>query len=87
MEANKQILKARRDYLLPALRELGFVINSQPAGAFYIYADASHFTQDAQELCLQLLEQTGVALTPALISVSLKRIPKSVLLIRRVLSV
>lgn len=66
MEANKQILRARRDYLLPALRELGFVINSQPAGAFYIYADASHFTQDAQELCLQLLEQTGVALTPGI---------------------
>lgn len=66
MEANKQILRARRDYLLPALRELGFVINSQPAGAFYIYADASRFTQDAQELCLQLLEQTGVALTPGI---------------------
>lgn len=66
MESNKQVLKQRRDFLVPALRELGFIINSQPAGAFYIYADASRFTTDAQALCLHLLEQAGVAVTPGI---------------------
>ncbi|WP_020560262.1 pyridoxal phosphate-dependent aminotransferase [Thiofilum flexile] len=66
MEANKQVLKARRDFLVPALGELGLVINSQPVGAFYVYADAGRFTQDAQALCLQLLEQVGVAVTPGI---------------------
>jgi aspartate/methionine/tyrosine aminotransferase len=66
MEHNKQVLKARRDYLLPALQALGFGIDTQPAGAFYIYADAAHFTHDAQSLCLHLLEQAGVAVTPGI---------------------
>ena len=66
MEANKLVLKERRDFLVPALRDLGFAIHSQPAGAFYIYADAARFTDDAQELCLQLLEQIGVAVTPGI---------------------
>ncbi len=66
MEHNKQVLKARRDYLLPALQELGFGIDTQPAGAFYIYADAARFTHDAQSLCLHLLEQAGVAVTPGI---------------------
>lgn len=33
-------------------------------GAFYLYADVSHLTDDSQDLCSQILEATGVALTP-----------------------
>jgi aspartate/methionine/tyrosine aminotransferase len=33
-------------------------------GAFYLYADVSHLTQDSHALCAQILESTGVALTP-----------------------
>jgi aspartate/methionine/tyrosine aminotransferase len=33
-------------------------------GAFYLYTDVSHLTDDSHELCAAVLEGTGVALTP-----------------------
>ncbi|MHB8454481.1 MAG: aminotransferase class I/II-fold pyridoxal phosphate-dependent enzyme [Acidiferrobacterales bacterium] len=56
----------RRDYLLPALRRLGFNIPVTPQGAFYLYADCSSFGLDSQALVSNLLEQAGVAITPGL---------------------
>jgi aspartate/methionine/tyrosine aminotransferase len=35
-----------------------------PDGAFYIYADVAEFTDDSMALCLQLLQDTGVATAP-----------------------
>jgi aspartate/methionine/tyrosine aminotransferase len=64
LEERRDIFRRRRDFLLPAVRELGFTVPCEPEGAFYIYADASRFTGDSQAFCLQLLEQHGVALTP-----------------------
>ena len=54
----------RRDFLLPALRELGFDIPVEPAGAFYLYADCSRFTDDSYAFALDVLEKAGVAITP-----------------------
>jgi len=64
LEQRRGIFRQRRDFLLPALQELGFVVPCKPQGAFYIYADASRFTDDSQAFCLKLLEEHGVALTP-----------------------
>lgn len=64
MEARRLELQQRRDYLLTELPKLGFNIPVMPDGAFYIYADASELTQDSQSFCEQLLQDTGVALTP-----------------------
>ncbi|MHB1400919.1 MAG: pyridoxal phosphate-dependent aminotransferase [Thiobacillus sp.] len=66
LEARKAELRARRDFLLPALRERGFVIPAQPQGAFYLYADCSAHTQDSFHFAQTLLEQVGVAVTPGL---------------------
>jgi len=54
----------RRDYLLPALKQLGFKISTEPQGAFYIYADCAAFTDDSFKLSSELLEKAGVAVTP-----------------------
>ncbi|MCK4708174.1 MAG: aminotransferase class I/II-fold pyridoxal phosphate-dependent enzyme, partial [Gammaproteobacteria bacterium] len=54
----------RRDYLLPALKNIGFKIEAEPQGAFYIYADCSAFTDDSFKLSADLLEKAGVAVTP-----------------------
>jgi aspartate/methionine/tyrosine aminotransferase len=62
----RDIFRARRDFLLPALRALGFDIPLVPQGAFYLYADCSRFTDDSQAFALRLLEQAGVAITPGL---------------------
>ena len=55
---------ARRDYLLPALRDLGFDIPHCPAGALYLYAGIERFKTTSQRLCLDLLEKHGIAITP-----------------------
>lgn len=54
----------RRDYLLPALQEIGFEITCAPQGAFYIYAGCEKFTSDSMQFCNDLLENVGVAITP-----------------------
>jgi aspartate/methionine/tyrosine aminotransferase len=66
MEQQRQTLQQRRDFLLPALRNLGFKVDAEPQGAFYIYADCSTFTDDAFTWCQQLLQASGVAITPGL---------------------
>ncbi|MFQ3324752.1 MAG: aspartate/methionine/tyrosine aminotransferase [Pseudomonadales bacterium] len=64
LDDRRDIFKQRRDYLLSALRDIGFHIPNKPAGALYLYADASKFTDDCQKFCIDLLENHGVALTP-----------------------
>jgi len=66
LEARRAIFHQRRDFLLPALRELGFGIPATPAGAFYLYADCSRFTTDSYAFSQRLLEETGVAITPGI---------------------
>ncbi len=66
LEARRLELKARRDFLLPALRELGFGLPVAPQGAFYLYADVSRFTGDSFAFAEQMLEKAGVAITPGL---------------------
>jgi len=66
LQCRRAIFHERRDFLLPTLRELGFVIPVVPEGAFYLYADCSRFAADSQALALDLLERTGVAITPGL---------------------
>ena len=66
LEARKAELRARRNFLLPALRERGFDIPLTPQGAFYLYADCSRFTQDSQAFASALLDQAGVAVTPGI---------------------
>ncbi len=66
LEARKDALRARRDFLLPALRERGFTIPVTPQGAFYLYADCRRFTADSQAFATDLLEHAGIAATPGI---------------------
>ena len=66
LEDRRRQFQARRDYLLPALRELGFDVDVEPQGAFYIYAGCEAFTDDSQRFAMEVLERTGVAITPGL---------------------
>ena len=65
-EARRQAFRERRDFLLPALRELGFDIPGNPEGAFYLYADIAALGDDSEVLAQDLLEHAGVAVTPGL---------------------
>ena len=64
LDERRDQFRQRRDFLLPALRELGFDIPLDPQGAFYIYADCSAFTDDSFGFVHELLEKAGVAITP-----------------------
>ncbi|VAW87741.1 Valine--pyruvate aminotransferase, partial [hydrothermal vent metagenome] len=64
LELTPQAFRARRDYLMPALQQLGFEISIKPQGAFYLYADCSRFTDDSYAFVLDVLEKAGVAITP-----------------------
>ncbi|WP_312481783.1 pyridoxal phosphate-dependent aminotransferase [Stutzerimonas nitrititolerans] len=66
LEARRAEFARRRDFLLPALRELGFNIAVVPEGAFYLYADISAFGGDAFAFCRHMLETQFVAITPGL---------------------
>ncbi|WNW13372.1 pyridoxal phosphate-dependent aminotransferase [Pseudomonas sp. DTU_2021_1001937_2_SI_NGA_ILE_001] len=66
LEQRRSEFARRRDYLLPALRELGFGIAVEPEGAFYLYADINAFGGDAFAFCQHFLETQHVAFTPGL---------------------
>ena len=66
LESRRREFRQRRDYLLPALRELGFEIAVIPQGAFYLYANCSRFTDDSCSFASRLLEEAGVAITPGI---------------------
>jgi aspartate/methionine/tyrosine aminotransferase len=55
-----------RDLLLAALPALGLARIAPPDGAFYVYADVGHLTQDSMAFCIRLLEETGVATAPGI---------------------
>jgi aspartate/methionine/tyrosine aminotransferase len=63
-EQRKQEFRRRRDYIVTALKELGFKVPVTPDGAFYVYADCSALTDDADTLVNDLLEEAGVVLIP-----------------------
>jgi aspartate/methionine/tyrosine aminotransferase len=62
--ARRDEFRARRDFIVPAVRELGFGVPVEPDGAFYVWLDASRFTDDSDRFAIELLEATGVALVP-----------------------
>lgn len=64
LEERRREFAARRDLLCDALVGLGFGIPRRPAGAFYLYADCTRFTDDSDAFCTALLEEDGVAVTP-----------------------
>jgi len=62
--AMRNIYDKRRKEMISRLRELGFGVHFEPKGAFYVLADASHIDTNSQRLALDILEKTGVAVTP-----------------------
>ncbi len=65
-EERKSEFQRRRDYLVPELLRLGFGIPVLPDGAFYVYVDCSRFSDDADALTRDILQETGVVMTPGL---------------------
>ena len=64
LEANIDVYRANRALMLDALPAMGLRSIAPPDGAFYIYADVAHLTDDSLSFCQRLLQDTGVATAP-----------------------
>lgn len=67
-EERRREFQRRRDYLVPALRELGFGVPVMPDGAFYVYADITsvqhRLRDDSAAFSMALLQDAHVAIVP-----------------------
>ncbi len=61
-----RIYNERREYLVRALRELGFKIWVEPKGAFYVFADARMYAADTYQFAFDILENAHVGVTPGI---------------------
>jgi aspartate/methionine/tyrosine aminotransferase len=64
LEGHVQVYARNRQLLLDALPDLGLSAIAPPDGAFYIYANIAHLTDDSLAFCKSLLRETGVATAP-----------------------
>lgn len=66
LDANLQVYTRNRQLMIEGLPKAGFDRIAPPDGAFYVYADVSHITDDSRAFCAEILEKAGVAVTPGL---------------------
>ena len=64
LDANVRRYAENRALLLNELPKAGLERFAPAQGAFYLYADVAHLTNDSEDFCRRLLRETGVALTP-----------------------
>ena len=64
LEGHRAMYARNRGLLLDALPAMGLANIAPPDGAFYVWADVGHLTDDSMAFCTRLLRETGVALAP-----------------------
>ncbi len=66
LESFKANYEKNRALLLRELPKLGMNKLAAADGAFYIYADISHLSNDSMDFCKRMLNECGVAATPGI---------------------
>jgi len=64
LDAHVARYKANRDFLMAELPKAGLDRLTPAQGAFYVYADVSHLSNDSRDFCQRMLQEAGVATTP-----------------------
>ncbi len=64
LQANVARYAVNREMLLRELPKAGFTELAPSDGAFYIYADVGHMTNDSEAFCRRVLNEASVAVTP-----------------------
>jgi len=62
----KRIYDQRRQYMIKRLRQIGFGITVEPTGAFYVFANAKHLSNDSYKLAFEILKNAHVGVTPGI---------------------
>jgi len=66
LQINMDVYRANRQLMLDGLPKAGFDRIAPPDGAFYVYADVAHLTDDSRAFAAEILDKAGVAVTPGL---------------------
>ncbi|MCA1285544.1 pyridoxal phosphate-dependent aminotransferase [Salipiger bermudensis] len=66
LQENLAVYARNRELMLEGLPKAGFDRIAPPDGAFYVYADVSHLTEDSRAFAAEILDKAGVAVTPGL---------------------
>ena len=62
----KATYNKRRKYLIDRLGQMGFDIKVPPTGAFYVFVNAKHLSEDSYKLAFDILEKAHVGVTPGI---------------------
>ena len=60
----KRIYNERRQYMIRRLKDMGLGITVEPTGAFYVFANAKHISNNSYKLAFDILEKAHVGVTP-----------------------
>lgn len=66
LQSHLDVYTENRRLMMEGLPKAGFDKIAPPDGAFYIYADVADLTDDSRKLAAQILQESGVAVTPGL---------------------
>ena len=66
VEKRRSVYNEKRIYMIKRLREIGFIIEREPQGAFYIFCNAKKFTNDSYQFAFDILENAHVGITPGI---------------------
>ena len=66
VEEMKNRYDTRRKFMIQRLKALGFGISVEPTGAFYVFANAKHISNDSYSLAFEILEKACVGVTPGI---------------------
>ena len=64
LDGHRDTYARNRALMLEALTAMGLARVAPPDGAFYLYADIGHLTDDSVAFCTALLRETGVCTAP-----------------------
>ncbi len=61
-----RIYDERRRYMIARLKKMGFGITREQTGAFYVFANAKHISNDSYRLAFDILDNAHVGVTPGI---------------------
>lgn len=66
VEKMKETYNTRRKYMVDRLQKMGFNIKVVPTGAFYIFVNARHLSDNSYKLAFDILDKVKVGVTPGI---------------------
>ncbi len=66
LQVGVETYRQNRQSLITGLASLGIVKIAPPDGAFYLYADVGHITNDSLAFCIRAVNEIGVSLAPGI---------------------